>query len=117
MAPFPSLVSDKKIEETFLLLFEIFAEESSFQWSLAVLAIRRRSTLRQLPTQFREERQHKHKLVGPNFLPDAQGSKKLLPTTRAAGQTHFLVRTCTMFGADVHDPKGSRKTLSRRSLR
>ena len=62
---------------------------------------------------FREEKQHKHKLFGPDFprtfltlTPECPGVKKFLPTTGAAGKTHFLVRTSTIFGADVHDPKG-----------
>ena len=29
----------------------------------------------------------------------------------------FLVRTSTIFGADVHDPKGCRKTLHKKHLR
>ena len=59
------------------------------------------------------KKQHKHKLFGPDFLrtfltltPGCPGVKKFLLTTGAAGKTHFLVRTSTIFGADVHDPKG-----------
>ena len=71
-----------------------------------------------------KEKQHKHKLFGPDFprtfltlTPGCPGVKKFLPTTGAAGKTHFLVRTSTIFGADVHDPKGCRKTLYKKSLR
>ena len=35
---------------------------------------------------------------------DAQGVKKPLPINGAAGK-HFLVRTSTIVGADIHDPK------------
>ena len=48
--------------------------------------------------------------------PNAQGSK-VSPPHPGHRKTHFLVRTSTIFGADVHDPKGSRKTLYKKSLR
>ena len=44
------------------------------------------------------------------LTPGCPGVKKFLPTT-GPEETHFLVRTSTIFGADVHDPKGCRKTL------
>ena len=42
--------------------------------------------------------------------PDAQGSKSFSPP-RGHRKTQFLVRTSTIFGADIHNPKGCRKTL------
>ena len=58
--------------------------------------------------------QHKHKLSGLNFLrtfltltPGCPGVQKVSPHHRGRRKTHFLVRTSTIFGADVHDPKGS----------
>ena len=46
----------------------------------------------------------------------SQGSK-VSPHHRGRRETHFLVRTSMIFGADVHDPKGCRKTLYKKSLR
>ena len=50
--------------------------------------------------KIREEKQHKHKLFGPDFprtfltlTPECPGVKKFLPTTGAAGKTHILART------------------------
>ena len=43
--------------------------------------------------------------------------QKVSPHHRGRRKTHFLVRTSTIFGADVHDPKGCRKTLYKKSLR
>ena len=43
--------------------------------------------------------------------------QKVSPHHRGRRKTHFLVRTSTIFGADVHDPKGSRKTLYKKSSR
>ena len=70
------------------------------------------------------KKQHKHKLFGPDFprtfltlTPGRPWVKKFLPITGAAEKPHFLVRTSTIFGADVHDPKGSRKTLYKKRLR
>ena len=40
--------------------------------------------------------------------------QEVSPHHRGRRKTHFLVRTSTIFGADVHDPKGSRKTLFRK---
>ena len=37
--------------------------------------------------------------------------QKVSPHRRGRRKTHFLVRTSTIFGTDVHDPKGCRKTL------
>ena len=64
------------------------------------------------------KKQHKHKLLWCGFpadIPDPytrmpQG-QKVSPHHRGCRKTHFLVRTSTIFGADVHDPKGCRKTL------
>ena len=39
------------------------------------------------------------------------------PHHRGHRKTHFLVRTSMIFGADVHDPKGSRKTIYNKCLR
>ena len=71
-----------------------------------------------------KKKQHKHKLFGPDFprtsltlTPGCPRVKKFLPTSGAAGKTRFLVRTSTIFSADVHDPKGRRKTLYKKSLR
>ena len=57
-----------------------------------------------------KKKQHKHKLFGPDFprtfltlTPGRPWVKKFLPITGAAENTHFLVRTSTIFGADVHD--------------
>ena len=41
---------------------------------------------------------------------------KVSPHHRGRRKTHFLVRTSTIFSADVHDPKGSQKTLSREKI-
>ena len=41
-------------------------------------------------------------------MPRAQ---KVSPHQWGLRETHFLGWTSTIFGADVHDPKGSRKTL------
>ena len=66
------------------------------------------------------------KLLGPDFLwtfltltPGCPGviDKKFLPVSGGRRKTHFSVRMSTIFGADVHDPKGSRKTLYKKSLR
>ena len=43
--------------------------------------------------------------------------QKVSPHHRGRRKTHFLVRMSTIFGADVHDPKGRRKTLYKKSLR
>ena len=65
-----------------------------------------------------KKKQHKHKLFGPDFprtfltlTPGGPWVKKFLPITGAAEKTHFLVRTSTIFGADVHDPKGFLKNF------
>ena len=42
--------------------------------------------------------------------------QKVSPHHRGRRNTHFLVRTSTIFGADVHDPKGFWKTLYKKSL-
>ena len=47
------------------------------------------------------------------LTPGCLGFEKFLCSVGAAGKPHFLVRTCTIFGLDIHDPKGSRKTMSR----
>ena len=47
--------------------------------------------------------------------PKAWGSK-MFPRHRGRRKTDFLAQTPTIFCADVHDPKGSRKTLRRKSL-
>ena len=49
--------------------------------------------------------------------PDAPGSKSFSPPPGPQEKRTFLVRTSTIFGADVHDPKGCRKTLYKKSLR
>ena len=71
-----------------------------------------------------KKKRHKHKLFGPDFprtfltlTPGRPWVKKFLRVTGAAEKAHFWVRTSTIFGADVHDPKGSRKTLCKKSLR
>ena len=51
------------------------------------------------------------------LTPECPGVKKFLPTTGGRRITHFWVRTSTIFGADVHDPKGGWKTLYKKSLR
>ena len=43
--------------------------------------------------------------------------QKVSPHHQGHRKTHFLVRTSTIFGPDVHDPKGCRKTLYKKSLR
>ena len=48
--------------------------------------------------------------------PNAQGSK-VSPHQGARRKTHFVVRTSTIFGADVHDPKGCWKLCTKKSLR
>ena len=57
----------------------------------------------------------------PADIPDPYAwtplGQKVSPRHRRRRKTHFLVRTSTIFGADVHDPKGSRKTLYKKSLR
>ena len=65
-----------------------------------------------------EKKQHKHTFFGPDFqtfltlTPGCPyGSKSFSPHHRGRIKTHFLVRTSTIFGAEVHDPKGSRKAL------
>ena len=65
-----------------------------------------------------KEKAHKHKQFGPDFprtflnlAPGCPGVKKFLPTTGAAGKRTFLCGRPRFFGADVHDPKGCRKTL------
>ena len=70
------------------------------------------------------KKQHKHKLFGPNFLrtflthtPGCPAFNNFFPISGAAGSTHFSERTSTIFGAHAHNPKGSRKILSRKSLR
>ena len=64
-----------------------------------------------------KKKQHKHKLFGPDFprtfrtlTPGRPGVKKFLPTT-GLREKDFVVRTSTIFGADVHDPKGFLKIL------
>ena len=42
--------------------------------------------------------------------------QKASPHHRGRRNTHFLVRTSTIFGADVHDPKGCRKTLYKKKV-
>ena len=71
-----------------------------------------------------KKKQHKHKLFWSGFLADIPDpyartplGQKVSPHHRGRRKTHFLVRTSTIFGADVHDPKGSRKTLYKKSLR
>ena len=70
------------------------------------------------------KKQHKHRLFGPDFLrifltltPGCPGGQKVSPHHRGRRKTHFLVRTSTIFSADVHDPKGRGKTLYKKSLR
>ena len=70
-------------------------------------------------TKFRE------KNININFLvrisrghswplrPDAWGSKSF-SHHRSRWEMHTLVRTSTIFGADVHDPKGCQKTLCKK---
>ena len=68
------------------------------------------------------KKQHKHKLFRSGFpldIPDPCAwlplGQKFLPIIGAAEtHTHILVRMSTIFGADVHDPKGSQKTLYRK---
>ena len=43
--------------------------------------------------------------------------QKVSPHHRGRRKAHILVRTSTIFGADVHDPKGCWKTLYKKSLR
>ena len=69
-----------------------------------------------------KKKQHKRKLFGPDFprtfltlTPGRPWVKKFLHH-RGRRKTQFLVRTSTIFAADVHDPKGSRKTLYKKSL-
>ena len=71
-----------------------------------------------------KKKQHKHKLFGPDFprtfltlTPGCPGVKKFLPITGAAEKRPFLAQTSTIFGSDVHDPKGSPKTLRKKCLR
>ena len=49
----------------------------------------------------------------PADIPDPYAQmprgRKVSPRHRGRRKTHFLVRTSTIFGADVHDPKGCRK--------
>ena len=40
--------------------------------------------------------------------------QKASPHHQGHRKTHFLVRTPTIFGADVHDPKGCRKTCTKK---
>ena len=54
----------------------------------------------------------------PADIPDPyarmpQGQKGS-PHHRGRRKTHFLVRTSTIFGADVHDPKGCRKLCTKK---
>ena len=42
--------------------------------------------------------------------------QKVSPHHLGRRKTHFLVRTSTIFGADVHDPKGCRKTLYKKTF-
>ena len=42
--------------------------------------------------------------------------QKVSPHHRGRRKTDFLVRTSTIFGADVHDPKGCRKTLYKKKV-
>ena len=60
-----------------------------------------------------KKKQHKHKLFWPGFpadIPDPYArmprGQKVSPHHRGRRKMHFLVRTSTIFGADVHDPKG-----------
>ena len=76
-----------------------------------------------LPLFLRSEKkkQHKHKLFGPDFprtflTLTPRCGQKVSPHQRGRRKTHFLVRTSTIFGADVHDPKGSRKTLYKKKF-
>ena len=69
----------------------------------------------------REEKQHKTRTSWselPADIPDPYarmpGVKEFLPITGVAEKTYFLVRMSMIFGADVHDPNSSRKTLSRK---
>ena len=54
----------------------------------------------------------------PADIPDPYAQmprgQKVSPHHRGRRKTHFLVRTSTIFGADVHDPKGCRKTLCKK---
>ena len=45
------------------------------------------------------------------LTPGCPGGQKVSPHHRDRRKTHFLVRTSTIFSANVHDPKGRRKTL------
>ena len=57
----------------------------------------------------------------PADIPDPYArmprGQKVSPHHRGRRKMHSLVRTSTIFGADVHDPKGCRKTLYKKSLR
>ena len=72
----------------------------------------------------RQEKQHKHKLFGPDllwtfltFTPGCPGVKKILPMTGVAEKkNHLLVWTSTIFAAYLHDPKGSRNILQQKML-
>ena len=72
----------------------------------------------------REEKQHKHRFAGSEFPSDIPGPYAWMPRGQTVSPHHqgcrkarFLMWTSTIFGADIHEPKGSRKTLSRRCLR
>ena len=61
-----------------------------------------------------KRKQHKHKLFWSRFpadIPDpyiwVPWGLKFSPHHRGRSKTQFLVRTSTIVGADVHDPKGS----------
>ena len=73
-------------------------------------------------TNFVEEKQHKHKLSGPDFLrtfltlTPRMGSKSFSPS-QGRRKTPLLGCGHPRFSAaDVHDPKGSRKTLYKKTL-
>ena len=51
----------------------------------------------------------------PTLTPRCPGVERFLHPL-GPRKMHFLVRRSMIFGADVHDPKGSRKTLSRKGV-
>ena len=71
----------------------------------------------------REEKNHINISFWSGFPPDIPDPYTRMPRGQKVSSRHWghrkmylLVRTSTIFGADVHD-LGSRKTLSRKSLR
>ena len=109
-----------------LALSCILSRALCFAWSFPSALSRLRSALRRMwlaqlsfanVSQFRQETTYELNCLARipvdimTLMPGCPGVKEFLPIHRRRRKSHFLVWASTIFGADVHDPKGSRKTV------